>query len=250
LDDKSQILAYLETDRPYAAYAIGDLAPGMYEQCAWAGAERDGRMQALVLHYRGLEPPPLFLMGDVDGLRAILTKTLCPDGVYLTCHQEHLAMTNAFYAWQETTPMWRMMLQPARFQPASGDAVRLSAGQSGQLAELYALGGGGAFSPAQVERGVFYGMSIDGEFVAAAGTHLVSVDYGVGAVGNVFTHPNHRGQGYASAATSAVVSELLDRGIRDVVLNVSQDNATAVHVYEKLGFERACPFYEGPANKK
>jgi ribosomal protein S18 acetylase RimI-like enzyme len=245
--DKAQILAYLETDRLYAAYAIGDLEPGMYEQCTWAGAERVGGLEALVLHYRGLDPPPLFLMGHVEGLRAILAETLCPQWVHLMCLEGHLPLTREFYAWEETTPMWRMALRPARFHPLSGHATRLAPRQSGQLTELYALGGGSAFSPAQVGQGVFYGIWVDGQLVAAAGTHLVSAEYGVGAVGNVFTHPDHRGQGYASAATSAVVGELLDRGIREVILNVGQDNAPALHVYEKLGFERYCPFLEGPA---
>jgi predicted GNAT family acetyltransferase len=83
--------------------------------------------------------------------------------------------------------------------------------------------------------------------VAAAGTHLVSATYGVAAVGNVFTHPDHRGQGYGTVTTSAVVAELLRRGIRDVILNVGQDNAGAIGIYERLGFERYCPFLEGPA---
>jgi ribosomal protein S18 acetylase RimI-like enzyme len=250
LDDKSRILAYLETDPLYAAYAIGDLEPGMYEQCTWAGAEWRGRTEALVLHYRGLEPPPLFLMGEVEGLRAILAETLCPEWVYLNCLKKHLPLTLEFYDWYETTPMWRMALKPSYFRPLASDAIRLAPSQSGQLADLYALGGGDAFSPAQVGQGVFYGVFVVGELVAAAGTHLVSMTYGVGAVGNVFTHPGHRGHGYALAATSAVVAELLDRGIRDVILNVSRDNAAAIHVYEKLGFERACPFLEGPAIKR
>ena len=254
LDDKVHILSYLETDRLYAAYAIGDLEPGMYEQCAWAGAEREGRMQALVLHYRGLASPPLFLMGEVEGLRAILSEVLCPEQVYLTCLEGHLPMTREFYAWQETIPMWRMALQAASFQSPlalRGGAVvrRIELADVVPLADLYALGGGGAFSPVQIEQGVFYGVWVEDRLVAAAGTHLVSVTYGVGAVGNVFTHPDHRGQGYASAATSAVTAELLDRDIQDVILNVSQDNDAALHVYEKLGFERTCPFFEGPAQR-
>jgi RimJ/RimL family protein N-acetyltransferase len=250
LTDRSQILAYLETDRLYAAYAIGDLEPGMFEQSAWAGARRAGRLRALALYFRGLSPPALFLMGDVDGLRAILGDTLHPERVYLTCRADHLGMTRDFYAWDEVVPMWRMVLRPASFRPVGGDPVRLGPAHAGQLAALYRLGQGGAFSPAQIERGVFYGVLADGHLVAAAGTHLVSPTYGVAAVGNVFTHPDYRGRGYGTATTGAVVAELLRLGIRDVVLNVEQDNAAAVRVYGRLGFERHCPFLEGRASAR
>jgi GNAT superfamily N-acetyltransferase len=247
LTGKPQILAYLETDRLYAAYAIGDLEPGMFEQSTWAGAERASRLQALALHFRGLRPPALFLMGDADGLRAILEHVLCPEWVYLTCRTGHLSMTRDFYVWDETIPMWRMMLQPASFRPVKGDCVRLGPAHSNRLTELYALGGGTALGPAQMEHGVFYGVLVDGQLVAAAGTHLASPTYGVAAVGNVFTHPDCRGRGYGTATTSAVVAELLQCGIHDIILNVSQDNAGAVRIYERLGFERYCLFLEGPA---
>ena len=42
LSDRAQILAYLETDRLYTAYAIGDLEPGLFKDCAWAGAWQAG----------------------------------------------------------------------------------------------------------------------------------------------------------------------------------------------------------------
>ena len=69
LTDKVQILAALQTDRLYAAYAIGDLEPELFAQCTWVGASEAGRVQALALHYRGLEPPALFLMGETGGPR-------------------------------------------------------------------------------------------------------------------------------------------------------------------------------------
>ena len=249
LTDKSQILAYLETDRLYAAYAVGDLEPEMFAQSTWAGAEQASQLQALVLHFRGLRLPALFLMGDADGLRAILENVLCPERVYLTCLPEHLPVTRDFYAWDEAIPMWRMVLQPAYFWPVEGDCVRLTPAHSNRLAELYPLGGGNVFGPAQMHEGAFYGVLADGQLVAAAGTHLVSPTYGVAAVGNIFTHPDYRGRGHGTATTSAVVAELLHRGIRDVVLNVGQDNAGAIRIYERLGFERYCPFLEGPASK-
>ena len=247
LTNKARILTYLETDRLYAAYAIGDLEPQLFAQSTWVGAEKTGRLQALALHFRGLKLPALFLMGDTNGLRAILENTICPEQAYLTCSTEHLAMTHDFYAWDETIPMWRMVLEPASFQPTKGDCVRLTPAHSNQLIELYALGGGIGFSTTQVQYGVFFGVFVERQLVAVAGTHLVSATYGVAAVGNVFTHPNYRERGYGTATTNAVVTELLQRGISDIILNISQDNAGAIRIYERLGFKRYCPFLEGRA---
>jgi GNAT superfamily N-acetyltransferase len=249
LTNRSHIQAYLETDRLYAAYAIGDLEPGLFELCEWTGSVVDDRLDALALHYHGLEPPALFVMGSVSGLRAILGQASGPRRVYLTCREERLSVTREFYAWEQVIPMFRMVLPPASFSPVEGHCLRLGTKHAEQLVALYALGGGAvAFSPSQIAGGVFYGASADGQLVAAAGTHLVSPTYGVAAVGNVFTHPEYRGRGYGSATTTAVVAELLALEIRDVVLNVGQENDRAISIYERLGFERYCPFLEGPAS--
>lgn len=248
LTDKTKILAYLETERLYAAYAIGDLEPGLFEQCTWAGAERAGQLCALALYFRGLRLPAFVLMGDADGLAAVFQKLLYPERVYLTCRAEQLAMLECFYVWEERIPMWRMALEPLRFRPVQGNCVRLGPKHLEVLTSLYAYGGADAFMPAQLERGVFYGVFAEDKLVAAAGTHLVSPTYRVAAVGNVFTHPDYRGRGFGTEVTSAVVAELLQRDIADIVLNVSQDNATAIALYERLGFVRVCPFFEGPAH--
>jgi GNAT superfamily N-acetyltransferase len=248
LTNRLRILAYLETDRLYAAYAIGDLEPALFVHCAWFGAERDDRLQALALHYGGLGFPIVFLMGDAGGLRAIFEDALYIERAYVTCRREHLATLQGFYGW-EPIPMWRMALRPDHFRSVGGDCVPLAPNHTEQLAALYACGEENAFDPVQVPGGAFHGVFENGQLVAAAGTHLISPTYGVAAVGNIFTHPDHRGRGYATAATSAVVTELLSRDIRDVVLNVSQKNATAIHVYERLGFERYCPFFEGMADR-
>ncbi len=249
--DKARILPFLESDRLYAAYAIADLEPAMFAQCAWTAAERSGRVEALALHFRGLSPPALFVMGTTSGLRAVFDAGRYADGVYLTCRPEHLEVASAFFRWDQTVPMWRMALHETGSLPkdlVSGPCVRLTPAHADSLSELYTLGdGGAAFSPTQMPDGVYYGVVVDDRPVAVAGTHVVSPTYGVAAVGNIFTHPEHRCQGYATAATAAVAAELLERGVSDIVLNVAQDNDAAIHVYEKLGFRRHCPFFEGRA---
>ncbi|MFN2272283.1 MAG: GNAT family N-acetyltransferase [Anaerolineae bacterium] len=248
LTAKSRILAYLESDRLYAAYAVGDLEPELFVHCKWFGSEQDGRLQALALHYSGLGFPIVFLMGDAGGLRAIFEGALGIEEAYFTCRQEHLGVMQDFYNW-EPVPMWRMVLQVGRFHPVDGDCTPLTSDHGEQLTALYAHGEGNAFNPRQVPGGAFHGVFENGRLVAAAGTHLVSPTHGVAAVGNIFTHPDFRGRGCATAATSAVVTELLSRGMRDIVLNVNQKNETAIRIYERLGFERCCPFFEGMVDR-
>ncbi|MFQ5858858.1 MAG: GNAT family N-acetyltransferase [Anaerolineae bacterium] len=249
LTNKEQILAFLQQDRIYAAYAIGDLEPSLFAQCQWFGAEDDGKMQALSLFFTGLQPPALFTMGDTDGLAAILDSALQPERAYFTCRAEHLPVVEAYYDLDEIEHMFRMAITPADFRSVSGPTIKLDLSHLDALRQLYRLGGGDAFAPYQLQDGIYYGVEVSGRLVSVAGTHLTSPTFGVAAVGNIFTHPNHRRRGYATACTSHVVEELLADDL-DVVLNVNRENAEAIGVYERLGFRRYCPFIEVVGNRK
>ena len=249
LSAKDEILAFLQRDRIYAAYAIGDLEPSLFAKCQWFGAENDGEIHALALFFTGLNPPALFTMGNGDGVAAILDSALRPRRAYFTCRAEHLPVVEAFYALDEVEEMFRMAITPADFRRVPGPAVKLDLSHLDALHRLYRLGGGDAFAPYQLRDGVYYGIETSGQLLSAAGTHLVSPTFGVAAVGNIFTHPNHRRRGYGTACTSQVVEELLAQNL-DVVLNVNRENAEAIGVYKKLGFRRYCPYIEVIGNRK
>lgn len=248
LTRKSEILAFLKTDRIYAGYAIGDLEPGLFEQCEWFGSGQERSLAALALVFHGFKPSVLFLMGEPSSLAGILLAPAIPRQIYLNCREEHLAVAGSLYRWDGLAPMWRMSLGTIAGRPSSANPIRLGPQDAKELVALYGLGGGEAFNPIQMERGVYYGVIAGGSIVAVAGTHLVSPTYRVAAIGNVFTHPGWRGHGYGRAATRAVAAALRRRGIRDVILNVSQANHIAVRLYEDIGFKRHCAFFEGPAN--
>jgi ribosomal protein S18 acetylase RimI-like enzyme len=251
LTDKKEIFEFLDTDRLYAAYAIGDLEPDLFGQTLWVGANVAGQLRTLALLYKGLDPPALFLMGEATALTAILRLRMRPERVYLTCRERHLPAVHAFYSTETPIPMWRMMVNRKRFRPVQlSEMLALSPRHTDELERLYAQGGSDAFSPMQLATGVFYGVSDRGRLVAAAGVHLISPTYSLAAVGNVYTKECFRGRGYGTATTSAVVEELFRRGIRQVVLNVAQANTTAIRVYENLGFAKFCPFVEMLAIRK
>ena len=101
----------------------------------------------------------------------------------------------------------------------------LSVADLAAMEELYGLERDSAFfDPATVDHGVYFGVYEGASLVAMAGTHAWSKHYRIGAVGGVFTHPDHRGQGLAQVTTGAVTKALLEAGVEDVVLNVRTDN--------------------------
>ena len=250
ITDRAEIRAILETDRPWAVYALGDLAPGFWEHSEWWCAPSGG--PALVLLYRAFQTPVLFALGRPELVRIIL------DGIheremYLSIRPEILPLVKARYQVRHQTAMWRMVLDPARLGPAPLEGtVRLGSADLPALQHLYADGRPTGevpdfFSPSMIEPGVFYGIREGRALVAAAGTHLVAPSESVGAIGNVYTRRDRRGCGLASRVTSAVAAELLRMDLRTIALNVNQCNAAAIRVYERLGFACYCTFYEGMA---
>jgi ribosomal protein S18 acetylase RimI-like enzyme len=246
--DRVAIRAILNADPRWSVYALGDLAPGYFEHSRWYSTGSP----ALILLYQAVTPPVLFALGD-PGEIATLAGEIVEPSVYLHVLPAAAEALAARYRPVSLRPMLRMVLEPSRFRPEpGGDAVPLGKADAGRIERLYADGRESGespdfFYPSMLENGVFFGACEGGELVAAAGTHLVAPEEGVGAIGNVYTRRDHRGRGHASRLTSAVAAELLRRNVRLVALNVSRANATAIRVYERLGFVRYCGYVEGRA---
>ena len=113
----------------------------------------------------------------------------------------------------------------------------------GSLNRLYELGLTAWLPTESIASGLYYGVRRGGRLVAAAGTHVISPTYGLAAVGNVFTHREWRGRGFAKIVTSAVTAELLET-VDTVVLNVRADNPPALAAYRALGYREHTRFEE------
>lgn len=59
-------------------------------------------------------------------------------------------------------------------------------------------------------------------------------------IGPVYTPPEHRGRGYASAVTAAASQDQLDRGRRYCFLFTDLSNPTSNKIYESIGYEPVC----------
>jgi ribosomal protein S18 acetylase RimI-like enzyme len=247
--ETERIRLILERDRAWALYALGDLEPPHAAFAEWRCAADDS---ALVLLYREFSVPVLFTFGPPASLAPLLEE-IADRELYLSIRPELLPVIERRYTVRAVTPMWRMVLEPATFSGTTPDNVaRLTTHDFDALEALYADGAATHEAPdffirPQLERGVFYGVPDGVALTAAGGTHLVSSSFSLGAIGNVYVRADWRGRGLGRAVTAAVAAELLQMGIQTIALNVKQENATAIHMYERLGFRRYGAFYEGVA---
>jgi ribosomal protein S18 acetylase RimI-like enzyme len=139
--------------------------------------------------------------------------------------------------------MVRMWVDRTRFRPYPATVQRLLPVETGELNRLYQLGFASWLPSSAVADGVYYGLRVNGHLVAAAGTHVVSPTARLAVVGNVLTHIDYRGRGFATAVTGAVTAELL-RTCDQVVLNVRADNPPAINAYRRLGYTEYARFEE------
>lgn len=78
----------------------------------------------------------------------------------------------------------------------------------------------------------------DGEPVCLVG--FIGPAAGAVRVGPVYTPPEHRQKGYATALTAHVSRELLDGGVRICLLYTDLANPTSNAIYRRIGYRRVC----------
>ena len=241
--DRPLLRAFLERDRLFAAYALCDLDVREFSRTRWGVAFAGEEAVAVVLEYGGYAPQPLFVMGEPAGISAILGDVIRPRAAYAALLPANLPAVQAHYRVEPGPPMVRMWVDRASFRPYPADVARLLPVEIGDLNRLYQLGFTAWLPPSAIAEGVYFGIRVDGRLVAAAGTHVVSPEARLGVVGNVLTHVDFRGRGYAQAVTGAVTAELL-RFCDQVVLNVRSDNPPALQAYRNLGYREHVRFEE------
>jgi ribosomal protein S18 acetylase RimI-like enzyme len=237
--DRQRILRSLRSDPVWAVYAIGDLEEPWFSASRWYEPD-------IALIFRGFDQGVLFAMGP-RSVREAVEGEQRP--LYLQLKDSALQEAERCGFVADRKAMLRMSwTRRDRPMPLVQNASRLARKDAALLNALYQDGRATGEAPdffyaSMLAEGPFYGVFERGELVSVAGTHLHSVEQSVAAIGNVYTRRDRRGHGYARQAMSAVLLAL--NGVETVALNVRQDNATAIRMYESLGFTHYCEYFEG-----
>ena len=251
IHDPEDIPPQLDRDQAYTAYALAHLDPSLFHLADFYEAV-SGERRAIVMHARGGLGPSSVTVGDPGLVSTLLRLHPGPRQSYLTCEPAQVdAILQDYDLWRPQT-MLRQQLTREDFTPPPGalPVRRLIDADAAELNALYAIEEEGLrYSGRQVSEGVYFGAHHRGRLVAAAGTHVFAPTEGVAVIGNVFTHPDFRGRGHATATTAGVANFVL-RYCGLVVLNVDPANRTARHVYERLGFKDTGRLVEAMATRR
>jgi RimJ/RimL family protein N-acetyltransferase len=180
---------------------------------------------------------PTFILGGAPEAAADLLKKNAPPVFIVRETEEAFAPCVASrFPSSRIYPEWRMETDRASFKVAKDSARKLTPADLGAFARFNGIppekaGRLEMWLKGAVVFGVFDGLQL----VSIASTQVRTPQvWGIAAVS---TLPSHRGKGLATQATSALAAEAL-RNVPKAILTVLKDNAPALRVYEKLGFQR------------
>ena len=248
LQDDREILAVLEADRAWGAYAITDLDQP-YRQHARFLAPASDDEQAVVLVYTPPEFATIVPHGNHGGVRIVLESAEnLPPACLVLARESDLPSIETRYQADSLWTMERMAVNAADLnliEDNAWDVRQLSEADFSALQSLYAHGAESIFGIVMLRHGIYMGAFDGDRLVGAAGTHTLSAAFGVATIGGVFTHPEYRGKGLASVTTSAVARAAVQRGIGFLALNVKSDNEPAIRVYSRMGFTARVRYWEG-----
>lgn len=248
--------ALLSLDPVWNSFALADLEPPLrdYSQFALASQNESTKRAICLILRHPIIGEVLSPFGSREGVAAILRQLTLPERPLIQAQEINMPLLQGYY---QPETMWKSLLRMAitlnswrSLKSAPQRSVKqLAVSDLPALKKLYTQHSESGFSADLFSQGLYFGVYSGERIIAAGGTHALVPMYRIAVLGNIFTVPEARGQGYATAITSALVATLFEQHFSFVVLNVFEDNSTAIRIYQRLGFQTYHRLLTGKATR-
>jgi len=243
LTDRVEIESFLRKDVPLHIYQLGDLDDFFWPYTQWYGLKQNGELAAVILLYTEVDPPVLVALatnGALQPLNELILSMRDKLPSHFYAHLSVVLQTSLANMYQLTSHSihFKMILKDRSALTAinTSEVQRLTGKDLEDLKSFYVQSYPGSwFNPRMLETGHYLALYQKDKIVSAGGIHVYSPSYRVAALGNIATHPKHRGKGYGKTIIAKLCRNLL-KTVDNIGLNVSTDNKSAIACYTRLGF--------------
>ena len=248
--DKFRLFEHFKKDPILFGYHIGDLDDFYFEHCQWGVSyPQMPRIEEAILVYSGGHVPSVLAFGLTDKFDDLLKEMLplLPPKFHSHFNDSSRHVFLNSYSEKSLGTYQKMKLIDFNPQPCAdttGTIIRLDDSHKITLLQFYKESyPGNYFHDRMLASGKYFGCFENNSLLSVAGVHVYSREYKIAVLGNIATHPDHRGNRLAAILTSHLIEELSNEGLL-VALNVKCDNEYAIRCYEKLGFQKQCEYEE------
>ncbi|MBS1515021.1 MAG: GNAT family N-acetyltransferase [Bacteroidetes bacterium] len=251
IKEKSILEGFFRRNTALNIYQLGDLDEFYWHQTDFFGYFESDELKSVVMLYKEVSPNVLIALSvpdEIDFLKKALINLLdvLPEKLYLhiTPGAEDALMQK--YNLHLEGLYWKMCLNHGEklIRYNTDNVINFSVKDKIELSGFYSEAyPHNSFNLRMLETGMYFGIRETGKIAAAAGIHVYSPQYKAAALGNITTHPNARGKGYATKVTACLCKELF-QNIEVIGLNVHSENLPAIHCYENLGFVKIADYLE------
>lgn len=240
--DKKELLPFLSQNPELYIYLYGDLDDFFWPKTIWYALKPRDEIEALALLYVGMKTPTLLLFHEGDPAMALTLleeiQSFLPNSFYSHLSESIQPFFEKDFSIHHPALHTKMALAK-KVGPIDDENIRFLSEEN--LPSIYSLYQasypGNWFDPRMLETGKYLGYWQEEKLTGIAGIHVYSAEYQAAALGNITTHPDHRGKGIAGKLTQQLCYEL-QKTVRYIGLNVKADNEAAIKVYERIGFEK------------
>ena len=249
LHDKSRIEAFLRKNVYLHIYSIGDLDDFFWPDTAWYGWEQGGEIQAVALLYTASADSTLLALSEQQDVMWELVRSIfhiLPERFYAHLSPQVAETVEQQCQIKSYGKHYKMGLKNTALLQGidCSQVIRLTENDLEDMLGLYKEGyPGNWFNARMLHTKQYFGLRLKNRLISVAGIHVYSEKYKVAALGNIVTHPDYRGKGFGKAVTAGLCQSLSEH-VDNIGLNVKADNAAAIALYEKLGFEIVGTYYE------
>ncbi|MHC4742600.1 MAG: GNAT family N-acetyltransferase, partial [Planctomycetota bacterium] len=208
LHDKDEIERFLRRDVYLNIYALGDLDDFYWPHTVWYALRSDGEIHALALLYLNRPLPALLALSEpADPIRQLLesVKHLLPPRFHAHLNPGLDTVFHDTHSLEPHGEHHKMALLDAGAlaeQDCSG-VIQLTEADLEEVQRFYEQSyPNNWFDPRMLQTNRYFGIREDGQLTSVAGVHACSAKYKVAALGNIATHGDHRGRGFAKKVTA------------------------------------------------